>query len=142
MTTIDRKAKSASVKKKAEVKPAKRKVAKSAASKTVGVQTVGVRTVGVRTVGVRTVGVRELRQNASKILDMVKAGAIIEVTEHGEPVARLAPIKRSLFDEYIESGLIRPAENPNWRPHPDRVKIKGLKTSTEILLEMRAEERF
>jgi prevent-host-death family protein len=137
MTTIDRKAKSASVKKKAEVKPAKRKVAKSAASKTVGVQTVG-----VRTVGVRTVGVRELRQNASKILDMVKAGAIIEVTEHGEPVARLAPIKRSLFDEYIESGLIRPAENPNWRPHPDRVKIKGLKTSTEILLEMRAEERF
>jgi prevent-host-death family protein len=132
MTTIDRKAKSASVKKKAEVKPAKRKMAKSAASKTVGVQTVGV----------QTVGVRELRQNASKILDMVKAGAIIEVTEHGEPVARLAPIKRSLFDEYIESGLIRPAENPNWRPHPDRVKIKGLKTSTEILLEMRAEERF
>jgi len=127
MTTIDRKAKSASVKKKAEVKPAKRKMAKSAASKTVGVQ---------------TVGVRELRQNASKILDMVKAGAIIEVTEHGKPVARLAPIKRSLFDEYIESGLIRPAENPNWRPHPGRVKIKGLKTSTEILLEMRAEERF
>ncbi len=132
MTTIDRKAKSASVKKKAEVKPAKRKVAKSAASKTVGVQTVGV----------QTVGVRELRQNASKILDMVKAGAIIEVTEHGEPVARLAPIKRSLFDEYIESGLIRPAENPDWRPHPGRVKIKGSKTSTEILMEMRAEERF
>jgi len=132
MTTIDRKAKSASVKKKAEVKPAKRKMAKSAASKTVG----------VKTVGVQTVGVRELRQNASKILDMVKAGAIIEVTEHGKPVARLAPIKRSLFDEYIESGLIRPAENPNWRPHPGRVKIKGLKTSTEILLEMRAEERF
>jgi prevent-host-death family protein len=137
MTTIDRKAKSASVKKKAEVKPAKRKVVKSAASKTVGVQTVG-----VQTVGVQTVGVRELRQNASKILDMVKAGAIIEVTEHGEPVARLAPIKRSLFEEYIESGLIRPAENPDWRPHPGRVKIKGSKTSTEILMEMRAEERF
>lgn len=114
MTTIDRKVKSTSAKKKA----------------------------GVKSTVIRTVGVRELRQNASKILDMVKAGAIIEVTEHGEPVARLAPIKRSLFEEYVESGLIRPAENPDWRPHPGRVKIKGTKTSTEILIEMRAEERF
>jgi prevent-host-death family protein len=90
----------------------------------------------------RTVGVRDLRQNASKVLDAVKAGAIIEITEHGVPVARLAPITRSLYDEYIASGLIKPAANPDWRPHPGRVKIKGSKTSTEILMEMRAEERY
>ena len=90
----------------------------------------------------RSVGVRELRQSASKVLDAVKAGAIIEITEHGVPVARLAPITSSLYEEYIESGLIKPAENPDWRPHHGRVKIKGSKTSTEVLMEMRAEERY
>jgi prevent-host-death family protein len=90
----------------------------------------------------QSVGVRDLRQNASKVLDAVKAGAIIEITEHGVPVARLAPIKRSLYDEYIESGLIKPAENPDWRPTKNPVKITGSKTSTEVLMEMRAEERY
>jgi prevent-host-death family protein len=98
--------------------------------------------VTVKPVTPQSVGVRDLRQNASKVLDAVKAGSIIEITEHGIPVARLAPITRSLYDEYLESGLIKPAENPDWRPHPGRVKIKGSKTSTEILMEMRAEERY
>ncbi len=122
MTTATRKPKKAVAKKKVEGKPAAMQVVKPA--------------------GLQSVGVRELRQNASKVLDAVKAGAIIEITEHGVPVARLAPITRSLYEEYIESGLIRPAENPDWRPHPGRVKIKGSKTSTEILMEMRAEERY
>ena len=90
----------------------------------------------------RSVGVRELRQSASKVLDAVKAGAIIEITEHGVPVARLAPITRSLYEEYLESGLIKPAENPDWRPTRNPVKITGGKTSTEVLMEMRAEERY
>ena len=114
MTTAAHKPKKAAVKKAAAVKPA----------------------------ALRSVGVRDLRQNASKVLDAVKAGAIIEITEHGVPVARLAPITRSLYEKYIASGLIKPAENPDWRPHPGRVKIKGSKTSTEILMEMRAEESF
>lgn len=90
----------------------------------------------------KSVGVRELRQNASKVLDLVKDGAIIEITEHGVPVARISPITKSLYEEYIESGLIKPARNPIWRPHPGRVKITGSKTSTEVLMEMRAEERY
>ena len=114
MTTAARKPKKVAAKKKVVIKPA----------------------------ALKSVGVRDLRQNASKVLDAVKAGAIIEITEHGVPVARLAPIKRSLYDEYIESGLIKPAENPDWRPHPGRVKIKGSKTSTDVLMEMRAEERY
>jgi prevent-host-death family protein len=122
MTTTARNPKSTTAKKKAVAKPTALKVVKPAA--------------------MQSVGVRELRQNASKVLDAVKAGAIIQITEHGVPVARLAPIKRSLYAEYIESGLIKPAENPDWRPHPGRVKIKGTKTSTEILMEMRAEERY
>jgi len=90
----------------------------------------------------KSIGVRELRQNASKLLDIVKSGAIIEITEHGVPVARLTPIKRSLYEEYLESGLIKPALNPNWRPTKHPVKIKDGRISTEVLLAMRAEERY
>ena len=122
MTTTARKPKATGTKKKAVAKAPVVKVVKPAA--------------------MQSVGVRDLRQNASKVLDAVKAGAIIEITEHGVPVARLAPIKRSLYDEYIESGLIKPAENPDWRPTKNPVKITGSKTSTEVLMEMRAEERY
>ncbi len=38
------------------------------------------------------VGVRELRQNLSVYLRRVKAGQRLEVTERGQPVARLEPI--------------------------------------------------
>ena len=95
-----------------------------------------------KVVAIESVGVRELRQNASKVLDQVKDGAIIEITEHGVPVARISPITKSLYDEYIESGLIKPARNPDWRPHPGRAKMPGSKTSTQVLMEMRAEERY
>ncbi len=38
------------------------------------------------------VGVRELRQNLSVYLRRVKGGEPLEVTERGQPVARLEPI--------------------------------------------------
>ena len=119
---------------------AARKPKPTAAKKKTGTKAPAVKV--VKPAAMQSVGVRELRQNASKVLDAVKAGAIIEITEHGIPVARLAPIKRSLYDEYIESGLIKPAENPDWRPTKNPVKITGSKTSTEVLMEMRAEERY
>ena len=88
-----------------------------------------------------SVGVRELRQSASQILDQVKNGIAFEITEHGIPVARLVPITKSLYEEYIAAALIIPAENPDWRPVSKAGKIKGEKTSTQVLMELRAEER-
>ena len=38
--------------------------------------------VAKKVAAIESVGVRELRQNASKVLDLVKDGAIIEITEH------------------------------------------------------------
>lgn len=90
----------------------------------------------------QSVGVRELRQSASKILDQVKDGMVFEITEHGVPVARLVPITKSLYEEYIEAGLIIPAENPDWRFTAPTFKLKGKKTSTELLMEIRAEARY
>ena len=42
----------------------------------------------------RTAGVREARQNLSALLDEVKKGREIVITEHGRPVAWLAPLNR------------------------------------------------
>ena len=39
----------------------------------------------------RTAGVREARQNLSALLDEVKNGREILITEHGRPVAKLVP---------------------------------------------------
>ena len=90
----------------------------------------------------QSVGVRELRQSASKLLDQVKDGVVIEITEHGVPVARLVPITKSLYEEYLAAGLIIPAENPDWRFTAPTYKLKGKKTSTELLMEIRAEARY
>ena len=42
----------------------------------------------------RTAGVREARQNLSALLDEVKKGREIIITEHGRPVAKLVPADR------------------------------------------------
>lgn len=94
------------------------------------------------TQAMQQVGVRELRQSASQILDQVKDGFTFEITEHGVPVARLVPITKSLYEEYIAAGLIIPAENPITRFPMPTFKLKGKKTTTEILMEMRAEARY
>lgn len=38
-----------------------------------------------------TISVGELRQNPTRMLREVKAGAVYVVTDHGEPVAEIAP---------------------------------------------------
>jgi len=42
----------------------------------------------------RTAGVREARQNLFALLDEVKKGREIVITEHGRPVAKLVPLER------------------------------------------------
>jgi prevent-host-death family protein len=89
-----------------------------------------------------TVGVRELRQAASQILDQVKDGVTVEITEHGVPVARLVPITRSLFEEYLENGRIIPARNPNRVFTMPKGKISKGKQLSEILIEERRTAKF
>ena len=87
------------------------------------------------------VGVRELRQNLSVYLDRVKAGETLEVTEHGVPVARLAPnppVRLSIIDRMIADGRITPATGDR-RTLPMPPNIPGRPLS-EILQEMRDED--
>ena len=89
-----------------------------------------------------SVGVRELRQSASQILDQVKNGIAFEITEHGIPVARLVPITKSLYEEYLAAGLIIPARNPNHVFTVPKGKISKGKQLSEILIEERRSARF
>ncbi|CAN2168658.1 Phd Antitoxin of toxin-antitoxin stability system [Candidatus Nanopelagicaceae bacterium] len=60
----------------------------------------------------KVVGVRELRQQASRVLDLVKKGEVIVVTEHGKPIAEIVPIKKTKLERLIEQGAVTPAKKP------------------------------
>ncbi len=50
-------------------------------------------------------------------------------------------VKNSSYDEMFSEETIILPQNPDWWPMKNPINISGGKTSTEILMEMRAEER-
>ncbi|TAK23996.1 MAG: type II toxin-antitoxin system prevent-host-death family antitoxin [Chloroflexota bacterium] len=63
-------------------------------------------------------GIAELKASLSEYLRRVKAGEEVIVTEHGRPIARLAPIERtngptdSELDELVAAGILSPPKRP------------------------------
>lgn len=91
-----------------------------------------------------TIGIRELRQNASRYIDLVKAGECVEVTERGKPVARLVPItdERSVLQRLIDEGHATPPANArSWDEIEPLPPVTDGPTLSEILMRMRDEER-
>lgn len=90
------------------------------------------------------VGVRDLRQNLSVYLRRVERGEVLEVTEHGRPVARLAPApapELSILDRLIAEGQVTPATG-SIRDLPPPINLPdGGPTASEVLRQMREEER-
>lgn len=91
----------------------------------------------------RSIGVRELRQNASRYLREVKRGETVEVTERGEPIARLIPIPKqeSNRERMIAEGRLRPATGDLRDLGPPLEPKPGEPLPSEILEQMRADER-
>lgn len=91
------------------------------------------------------VGIRELRQNLSVYVKRVREeGRAYEVTERGEPVARLTPLEdrpQSLIDRMIADGRITPAKRA-WSDVPPPLPARRGKALSRILQEMRDEERW
>jgi prevent-host-death family protein len=86
------------------------------------------------------IGVRELRQNASRYLERVKAGETVEVTQRGQLVAFLVPASRlGLRDRLIAGGLLVPGngERVTGRPLPPSTTP----SPSEVLADMRRHER-
>ncbi len=90
------------------------------------------------------VGIRELRQNLSVYVKRVREeGRAYEVTERGEPVARLTPLEgrpTSLIEQMIADGRITPPTRA-WSDLPEPVRLPpGGPTLSEILQQMRDED--
>ena len=91
------------------------------------------------------VGIRELRQNLSVYLRRIREeGAEYEVTERGEPVARLTPLPgrpTSIYEQMLADGRITPATRPWSELPPPLPRLPG-KQLSQILQEMRDEETW
>lgn len=86
-----------------------------------------------------SVGVRELRQHASKVLDRVKAGETIAITDRGRPVARICPEPGEEWSGLIEAGAIRP---PVSSRRPEQIEpIESGMSGSRILRELRQDDR-
>ncbi|NBY82496.1 MAG: type II toxin-antitoxin system prevent-host-death family antitoxin [Actinobacteria bacterium] len=85
-----------------------------------------------------SVGVRQLRQDASGVLKLVKAGQRITVTEHGRAVAELSPITNPSLQDYISAGVITPASRKyNSKIDKPLPLPKGVDLVAELLSERR-----
>jgi prevent-host-death family protein len=89
------------------------------------------------------VGIRELRQNLSVYVKRVREeGRAYEVTERGEPVARLTPLTdrpTSLIEQMIADGRIAPATR-QWSDLPPPLAPSSGTSLSTILEEMRDED--
>lgn len=89
------------------------------------------------------VGIRELRQNLSVYVKRVREdGRAYDVTERGEPVARLTPLEdrpMSTIDRMIADGRITPATR-SWKDMPPPLPPLEGKPLSQILQEIRDEE--
>jgi prevent-host-death family protein len=85
-----------------------------------------------------TIPHRELRNQSSKILERVKNGETIDVTNNGEVAATLIPPAASPFERLLLSGSIRRAAS---QPVDFRVlrRVRSDADSTEILAELRGD---
>lgn len=91
----------------------------------------------------RRVGIRELRQNLSVYLARVKEGQTLEVTEHGRPVAVLAPLPVGLgtLERLRAEGRLTRARG-SLRDLPPPIKVDDPDISRrirEVLDETRAD---
>jgi len=94
-----------------------------------------------------TVTVSELNQQTARVLERVKNGEPITITEHGRTIARIVPNAPltgvPLLDEMIAQGRAIPAANPGpippTTPRDDRDPDLN---STELLMRDREEARY
>ena len=90
----------------------------------------------------RTIGIRELRQNASRYLRLVRGGEVVQITDRGEPVARLVPIEDEAPLARLErEGRIRPATR-DLRDLPPPLPLEPDEVPPSEILERQREDRI
>jgi prevent-host-death family protein len=94
-----------------------------------------------------SVTVSELNRQTAKVLDRVKAGESLEISEYGQPVARLLPAVpttgSALLDRLIAQGRAIPAANPGpIPPTPPDLRPEESTSLSAALAEIRDDERY
>lgn len=90
------------------------------------------------------IGVRELNQQTSQVLERVRAGEVIEITDRGALIAELRPVGqgRSSLARLIADGLvIAPTVDPAVIASMAATPLDGVNVA-DLLAEDRAEERW
>jgi prevent-host-death family protein len=88
------------------------------------------------------VGLREANQHFSRLMQRVRNGEEVLLTERGQPFARIVPVRyrreEDAIRQMVREGLLRPAEKPGIMPDfkPRRL-LRGTVSTTEILREER-----
>jgi antitoxin (DNA-binding transcriptional repressor) of toxin-antitoxin stability system len=94
-----------------------------------------------------SVTVSELNRQTAKVLDRIKAGESLEISEYGRAVARLSPVVPTtgapLLDRLIAQGKVVPAANSGpIPPTPPRNAREEAVSLSAALAEMRDDERY
>ncbi len=85
-------------------------------------------------------GLREANQRFSKAIKAVRAGKEVVLTERGQPIAVIKPIKTKdaveiAMQAMVDEGFLKPASRkgptptPRWRP----AKVKGKPLSQTVI---------
>jgi len=92
---------------------------------------------------VKQIGIRELNQHASRVIDRVRNGEVIEVTDRGRPVARVVPITDTpgLLGRLVQEGRAVPPAARGKIPMPPVAGDAGRSASDEVA-EGRLQERW
>lgn len=92
----------------------------------------------------RSYGIRELRQQASRVLALVKSGERVAVTERGKLVAYLVPAERagSVLERLEAAGQYRPPKGSLLDLGPAQPPPDDGPPLSEVLAQMRDEERY
>lgn len=90
------------------------------------------------------VGIRELRQQTSAVLKRVLGGEVIEITDHGHPIARIVPLRPGVLDQMVLEGRAIEAVG-DLLDIADELDLpangRGPILPSEALEELRADER-
>ena len=88
-----------------------------------------------------SVGIRALQQNASAVVAHAAEGEIVEVTDRGQPVAYIVPIRRGRLAALLAAGLARPARRSVSDLGPPLPRDPTRPTLGELLTEARSDKR-
>jgi prevent-host-death family protein len=91
----------------------------------------------------KQIGIRELNQHASRVIDRVRNGEVIEVTDRGKPVARVVPITDSpgLLGRLVQEGHATPPEARGKIPLPPAVG-DATRSASDQVIDDRLHERW